>query len=318
MGQPIRTTQLHSRCFEEWEQHLRMTLGHHRSTLLTPEVPFASRMQVMEAGDGAVVAIEGCSAVRLKRSQPEERVVLWLPRQGWVAERVNGEPVVAEPGSAMLCLPGDELCGDTSLRVQGFSILLPFDQLGDPQSWTRCRERHLERGREVVALIETALDLVATLRSERGDPRFAFAALVDQLLFWRDLRLLEEPAGPLGDASLLVDALDRRRLIQQARDWIEAHRAEPFRVTDLAAALYVAPRTLQIAFREELGHPPLVEARRLRFRALRQALLNPRAPRRCLEALFESLGLPDSYLTRRQYRQWCGETPDETRARALG
>ena len=67
--------------------------------------------------------------------------------------------------------------------------------------------------------------------------------------------------------------------------WIEAHRAEPFRVTDLAAALYVAPRTLQIAFREELGHPPLVEARRLRFRALRQALLNPRAPRRCLEAL---------------------------------
>jgi hypothetical protein len=60
------------------------------------------------------------------------------------------------------------------------------------------------------------------------------------------------------------------------------------------------------------------EARRLRFRALRQALLNPRAPRRCLEALFESLGLPDSYLTRRQYRQWCGETPDETRARALG
>jgi transcriptional regulator GlxA family with amidase domain len=100
--------------------------------------------------------------------------------------------------------------------------------------------------------------------------------------------------------------------------WIEAHRAEPFRVTDLAAALYVAPRTLQIAFREELGHPPLVEARRLRFRALRQALLNPRAPRRCLEALFESLGLPDSYLTRRQYRQWSGETPDETRARALG
>ena len=67
--------------------------------------------------------------------------------------------------------------------------------------------------------------------------------------------------------------------------WIEAHRAEPFRVTDLAAALYVAPRTLQIAFREELGHPPLVEARRLRFRALQQALLNPRAPRRCLEAL---------------------------------
>jgi hypothetical protein len=100
MGQPISTTQLQSRCFEEWEQHLRMTLGHHRSTLLTPEVPFASRMQVMDAGDGAVVAIEGCSAVRLKRSQPEERVVLWLPRQGWVAERVNGEPVVAEPGSA--------------------------------------------------------------------------------------------------------------------------------------------------------------------------------------------------------------------------
>ena len=123
-----------------------MTHGHHRSTLLTPEVPFASRMQMMDAGEVAVVAIDGCSAIRLERSQPEDRVVLWLPRQGWVAERVNGEAVVAESGSAMLYLPGDELCGDTSLRLQGFSILLPFDQLGDPGAWSRCRQRHLEGG----------------------------------------------------------------------------------------------------------------------------------------------------------------------------
>jgi AraC-like DNA-binding protein len=289
-----------------------MTHGHHRSTLLTPEVPFASRMQMMDAGEVAVVAIDGCSAIRLERSQPEDRVVLWLPRQGWVAERVNGEAVVAESGSAMLYLPGDELCGDTSLRLQGFSILLPFDQLGDPGAWSRCCQRHLEGGREVVALIETALDLVGRLRGGVGDPRFACSALAEQLLYWHDLRLDEAESGPR------ADAVDRRRLIRRARDWIDAHRAEPFRVSELAAALYVAPRTLQLAFREELGHPPLVEARRLRFRALRQALLAPAPSPRSLEVLLASHGLPCTPLTRRQYLEWCGETPQESRARGLG
>lgn len=303
---------LQTRHFDEWEHHLAQTLGHHRSTLLTPEVPFASRLEVREAGGATVVAIEGRSALRLERSQPEGLAVLWLPRQGWVAERVNGEPLVAEPGSAMLCLPGDRLCGDTSLRLRGLSILLPMERLGGASAWSACRDRHLERGREVVALIETAFDLVGSLRGGVGDPRFACAALVEQLLYWRDLRLAEAESGPR------VDAVDRRRLIRRARDWIDAHRSEPFRVSELAAALYVAPRTLQLAFRDELGHPPLVEARRLRFRALRQALLAPAPPPRSLELLFAGHGLPCTPLCRRQYTEWCGETPEESRARGLG
>ena len=300
---------LQSRRFDAWEHHLAQTLGHHRSTLLSPQVPFASRLEVWQADAAAVVAIDGSGVVRLERSQPEGRAVLWLPRQGWVAERVNGEPVLAESGSAMLCLPGDALCGETSLRLRGLSIVLPAELLGPASAWAACGGRHLQGGREVVALIETALDLAASLREPRADPRFAAAALVDQLLYWRDLRGAEADTGPR------ADAVDRRRLIRRARAWIEAHRAEPFRVGDLAAALYVAPRTLQLAFREELGHPPLVEARRLRFRALRQALLTSVRPR-SLPALFACHGLPDTPLTRRQYREWCGETPEETRARA--
>ncbi|MFM7265920.1 MAG: hypothetical protein ACKOZW_10100, partial [Cyanobium sp.] len=97
----------------------------------------------------------------------------------------------------------------------------------------------------------------------------------------------------------------------------DAHRAEPFRLGELAAALYVAPRTLQLAFRDELGHPPLEEARRLRFRALRQALLAP-ALSRSLPALLACHGLLDTPITRRQYREWCGETLEESRARGLG
>lgn len=92
---------LQSRRFDAWEHHLAQTLGHHRSTLLSPQVPFASRLEVWQADAAAVVAIDGSGVVRLERSQPEGRAVLWLPRQGWVAERVNGEPVLAEPGSAM-------------------------------------------------------------------------------------------------------------------------------------------------------------------------------------------------------------------------
>lgn len=311
MGSAVSITQLNSSVFEEWQVHLEQAVGHHRSTLLTASIPFSSRMTLAQLGEVSIVALEGQSSLRLHRFQPSQRAVLWLPRQGWVEERLNGEALIAEPGSAMLCLPGDELLGETSPSLKGVSVVLPFALLGDPGHWQGFRPRHLAMGSESVSLISIAMELVASVLEGNPDSQHLVATLVDHLLFWRDLTRdawADHSAAPV----------ERRRLIARARDWMGDHLQHPFTVADLAEALHVSTRTLQACFRDELGHSPSLEARRLRFLRLRQQLRSCPAVPLQLEALFRDCGLPFTPQTRRLYRDWCGETPLQSLARASG
>ena len=295
-----------TRQFEEWEHHLSQAIGHHRSTLLTPEVPFTSRMTVFQAEGAAAVCLEGESSLRLHRWQPPSQLLLWLPQHGWVQDRINGRALLAEPGTAMLCLPGDELLGDTSCYLKGVSILLPITALRAPSPWQGFSARHLVQGSEVRALIETAHQLVAALAAGAPEASWLAGVLADHLLFWRDLAVQQPSDRSLG-------AVERRRQLRRARDWIEAHLHEPLRVTELADALHLSTRSLQFCFRQEIGHSPLEEIRRLRFRRLRQLLTTAPPLEGGLEALFQQCGLTGSAFTRRQYRQWCGETPAQSR-----
>jgi len=295
--------------FEEWDYHLSQTIGHHRSTLLTPAVPFFSRMTVWQAEGVSAVALEGTSCLHLHRWQPPDQLLLWLPQLGWVDDRINGQPVLAEPGSAMLCLPGDELVGDTTASLQGVSILLPIEALGSPCLWEGVTSRHLAQGPEVVALVESAQRLVAALAAEAPDTGWQAMVLAEHLLFWRDLS--EQPPS---ERSL--GGVERRRQIHRAQEWIEAHLHEPLRVSDLAEALHLSTRSLQYCFRQEVGHSPLEAIRLLRLRRLRRLLRTAAAEQQGIEALYRQCGLNASAATRRQYRQWCGETPDQSRSLA--
>jgi|GEM_PF-2941682 len=238
-----------TRHFEEWEDQLSQAIGHHSSTLLTPEVPFCSSITVRQAEGVAAVSLEGKSSLRLHRWQPPGQLLLWLPQQGWVQDRINGQQVLAEPGTAMLCLPGDELLGETSRYLKGVSILLPSAGFGRSGSTGSLPGRHLAQGSEVVALIDTAHQLLAALRAGAPDAPWLAGLLADHLLFWRDLA-----KPPPSERSL--GAVERRHQIRRARDWIEAHLHRPLRVTELADALHLSTRSLQFTFRQELGRSP--------------------------------------------------------------
>lgn len=297
----IVTTLLETREFEVWESHLSQAIGHHRSTLQTPGLPFFSRMQVTLGGGVSVVSLEGKSSVRLHRHQTMDQAVLWLPQIGWVEETLNGLPLVAEPGTAMLCLPGDELVGETSPYLQGCSVILPLSLLGDHDRWRGFPHRHLAQGSEVMTLLQIARELIATMAESHSDPAWLVTALADQLLFWRSLA----EADP---SDRILGPVERRHLLRRARDWMEAHLAQPFRISDVASALHVSTRSLQYCFREELGRAPLEEARRLRFRRLRQQLRTTPVDAATTEALFQACGLTFSSSCHRQYHRWCGET----------
>jgi AraC-like DNA-binding protein len=305
----ITTSLSQTNLFEEWESQLSLAIGHHSSSLLTPDIAFSSTIEVTRSSEVSAVELIGYSSVRLHRHQPCDQVVLWLPRSGWVCETLNGHPLVAEPGTALLCLPGDELIGETTLCVKGVSVLLPASLLGCPAEWNGFSRRHLSSGSESVAVVQLGFELVSSLKDRRSDCSQLVQSLADQLIFWRHMD--DQTA-----ASAPSTGVDRRRLIAAAQDWFDAHLCQPVRVADIAVALHVSARHLQYCFCEELGHSPLAELRRIRFRKLRQLLLNSSEEYECVEALFASVGLAYTPVTRNQYQEWSGETPLQTRARA--
>jgi AraC-like DNA-binding protein len=304
----IAVERFHTLEFDEWHAHLASAIGHHKSSLLTPDIPFVSSIEAIHSENVSMVALEGRSSLRLHRHQAPGQAVLWLPQSGWIEEIVNGHPLVAEPGTAMLCLPGDELQGDTTPALKGVSLLMPASLLGDLSRWHGFSPRLLANTSESLSAIQTALEIVSAMRNPTDDLGLLVGALAEQLIFWRDCA--DESSPPLIPASV-----DRRLLISQARDWIVAHLDQSFQIAELAAALYVSPRTLQYCFVEELGHSPLAEVRRVRFHVLRHKLLTIPAPE-SIEVILRSCGLNDTPVTRRHYRNWCGETPRQTRARA--
>lgn len=309
MATEMATSRLQSLQFEEWDSQLASALGHHSSALLTPEIPFSSCMEVVRSADVAAVALEGRSSVRLDRHQAPGQAVLWYPLTGWVEEVVNGRGLVAEPGTAMLCLPGDHLLGATTPYLRGVSVVMPASLLGEPCRWQGFPLRHLSPASESVSAIHMAQELVSALRGASPAVDQLVVALADQLMFWRDSvhghTIRRHPGG-----------VERRRLLSLARDWIDAHLDHPLRIEDLAAALHVSSRTLQYCFCEELGHSPLVEVRRIRFHRLRQRLLTLPVGQESIEAAFLRCGLAYTSATRRHYREWCGETPSQSRARS--
>jgi transcriptional regulator GlxA family with amidase domain len=169
--------------------------------------------------------------------------------------------------------------------------------------------RHLANTVDAVTVIETALELVAAMKHSPGTVTFLRAALIDQLCFWRQS---QDPHT----TELNCASLERLRLISLAREWIHSRLDQPFHIEELAEALHVSSRNLQYCFCQELGHSPLIETRKIRFRRLRELLLSTPAGQVRIEILFQRCGLPYSPIIRHHYHNWCGESPQQTQFRA--
>lgn len=311
MGGDLQTSVHKSLIFEEWAHHLSTAIGHHSSAPLSPEIPFSATMKVAQLSDVSMIKLAGSSSIRLHRYQPLDRILIWLPREGWVHERINGTTICAEPGTATIFLPGDELIGETTASLGGTSILLPLTMFGDLDSWTNLSSRHISEGSEAVSLLECAQEAAAAFFGDCPGKQYLIQALADQLEFWR---LCQDPER----AVVVQHPTERRALIASAREWMNAHLEESFRITDLAANLHLSPRSLQLCFRDQLGRSPSEELQRLRFRRLRERIGLSRAIQGSLEDLCRDCGLTFTANTMRHYRNWCGETPSQTWKRMHG
>lgn len=303
------TPLLDSQDFDHWQTIVGCTLGHHRSRLIGSGWPFRARLSCGQAGPFQLVHLCGQGALELERTQPQTHGVFWLPCQGFADERINGEPLRAEPGQALLMRPGDELLGTTTPRLEGVSILVPPEHLQPRLPALIGRFSHDQ------ALIKAAQQLVAVaVGCGPGGPGgpgkpLAAATFLDALQTWQ----LHCEWLMTGHRER-VTALKRHQYVVDALEWMQQHLGEPFEIAQVAAGVGVSVRTLQYACLQELGQTPMALAKRQRLSNLRLQLLNPELARYSIADLMGHNGLLACGSTAADYRRYCGESPRETRA----
>ena len=290
-----------------WEAAVSTTLGHHRSELLTPASPFRAHFRIGQLGAFTVLHVQGSGRLRLSREQRQQSV-LWLPLRGITAERINGQSWLAEPGTGLLFQPGDVMEGETSETIEGVSILIPPGLHRRP---SRLASPLLAAGPLHQRILASARALAVATALQLAGAELAADQLTEVLREWSDRQ--EQPFR-----RERLTARRRRDTVESARQWMAARLPERFSLEDLSQAVGVSPRQLQYSFQEERGRSPLAEAKRLRLQRLRSLLLDPSHDQRRVTELMTAAGLIASGVTSADYRNWCGESPSQTRLRRLG
>ncbi|MGE3919062.1 MAG: helix-turn-helix domain-containing protein, partial [Hyphomicrobiaceae bacterium] len=99
--------------------------------------------------------------------------------------------------------------------------------------------------------------------------------------------------------------------VRRARDYIHAHASEPVSFSELAARVGVGLRSLQLAFRRELGCTPREYLTACRLEVARTRLLSAGDGATVTQIALEC-GFTDMAVFARKYREQFGERPSET------
>lgn len=99
--------------------------------------------------------------------------------------------------------------------------------------------------------------------------------------------------------------------VRQARDYLRAHAAEPVSFSELAGRLGVGIRSLQLAFRREVGCSPREYLTACRLE-LARARLTANGDGQTVTQIALDCGFTDMAVFARRYRECFGERPSET------
>lgn len=99
----------------------------------------------------------------------------------------------------------------------------------------------------------------------------------------------------------------QRARIRQLTDWIEAHLDQPIALSDLERLSHFSRRTLQYAFRTELGCTPMQWVKARRLERAKARLLNP-LPGESVSSIAAALGYVNASAFSRDFRRHHGCT----------
>ncbi|WP_175969852.1 helix-turn-helix domain-containing protein [Burkholderia sp. BCC0322] len=121
--------------------------------------------------------------------------------------------------------------------------------------------------------------------------------------------LFDVCAQPADDAAGRAPSM-RRWIVEQARDYVLAHRTRPVGVPELCEQLHVSRRTLQYCFQDVLGMAPATYLRTLRLNGARRDLCGRAAG--SVQDVAEAWGFWHLSQFATDYRRLFGKRPSET------
>jgi AraC-like DNA-binding protein len=114
--------------------------------------------------------------------------------------------------------------------------------------------------------------------------------------------------------SHALDRCDRQavpRYVRRAREYMRSHVTKVRSVAQVAGALGISPRTLQLGFRHSFNVTPVEYLRDIRIQALHEALLGA-APGQNVTDVMQSVGIVNFSRYAQYYRRKIGVAPSAT------
>lgn len=243
---------------------------------------------------------------------------LYLHRRGRIEHTINGRNALADPAHVVAHAPGVDFKATLfpfDLLIVGFSgravrdaLRQRFSRLAPAEDWVGALPSNpsTETLRSTIDWLTTELERPGSPLANPGRSR-GFAERTLLSLF---IDALAETAPGEAEAALDIGQAQVRR----AEAWIEDNLAEPVGVNEMAMALGVGVRSLQLTFRRLRGFSPSEAITRRRLEAARRFLLSAdeeaTVTRIATEVGFYELGR-----FARRYREHFGESPSATLAR---
>lgn len=236
-------------------------------------------------------------------SQSEQAWSLLYCDRGGASLRAGGRDLAIEPGQVLLVAPGAlytlqplPACPDWGYH---WAVFHPHERWRDWLSWPHFAGQvaHLRLPAAAAPALATAFDeLAASLQSGRECASELSHNLLEQLI----LRCR---------ASLRPDLQPQRDpRIQRARDFIEAHYSEDFRLEDVARAASMSASRLASLFRAQCGLSVMAYRDELRMAQAAQLL---RKSSLGIAAVGAAVGYPDPAYFSRTFSRHVGMAPRE-------
>jgi len=244
---------------------------------------------------------------------------LYLHQRGAIEHVVNGRRQHSDPTHIVAHAPGIDLRAELhpfELLIVGFdgeavrgALKQRFPRMPSPEDWvgTLPLTASTETLRATVAWLTAELDRLGSPLTKVSRPR-SFAERTLLSLF---VECLAEMAPVDAERSLDIGEAQIRR----AESWIEANLAEPIGVDEIAQAVGVGVRSLQLTFRRLRGCSPSEAVMKRRLEAARGCMLSADASATVTE-IASSLGFYELGRFSKRYREHFGESPSATLARA--
>lgn len=306
--------------FDEGSQFAGNIWEKHKSALTRGD--FGLRWNQVELNRSSLSYVEHDCFCELKAQSPlSDHFRIYFHLEGAMAHQSGGRHFTSDPQSAVVHAPSADLranLGPMKLLLANmrgdFVRAALLQRFRRPPAIEDCsgalpQSEASEAFRSAVTWLATELERPGSPLAKDGKPRLHAERMLLSLFIES---LVEKAPMEAVTALSMSDAQVRR-----AEEWIEAHLGEPIGVEEIAAAIGVGVRSLQLSFQRARGYAPSQAIQRLRLQRARAALLNA-PPGATVTSIAADLGVFELGRFSRRYRETFGEPPSATLARRLG